>query len=157
MLDARVSRPNFFRRNPRMLMTMGLFLVTAAILLFTVAIPSSIVLGEAVLLSLAGAAAIVSTCVFLFKMGGYIASLFDKQDKPVKSLPAFPWENEHSEDNSFTLLTKLSCDPSSETIPAYSAEQEVLHYPSPLKSNVVNYDHKAAVIDEFSENSLQPV
>ncbi|WP_157010333.1 FAD-dependent monooxygenase family protein [Legionella fallonii] len=133
MLNARVTRPHIFRRNPRTVMIFGLFLLMAA-LLFTVALASlAMPLWPSTLLALAGATAIVGTCILLFKLTTLIIDIIKDKSNPIQPLPAFPWENEDKEEDSLLPLSKLTSNPSKSETPSPQQEQDIAHYPSPLK------------------------
>lgn len=134
MLNARVTRPNIIRRNPRALITFNLFIITTVALFAVALFPLSIAMGPAILLSLIGASALVGTCVFLFKLTLHIMKKIQERDSPIRSLPAFPWETEDKEDNSLTLLSKLSTYPSEDN-PSSAHDKDVINYSNPLKSS----------------------
>ncbi|WP_173236610.1 hypothetical protein [Legionella antarctica] len=138
MLNARVTRPNIIRRNPRALITFNSFIITTVALSAVAFFSLSIAMGPAILLSLIGASALVGTCVFLFKLTQHIMKRIQERDNPIRSLPAFPWEIEDKEDNSLTLLSKLSTHPGEDN--PSSTHEEVINYANPLESSVNKAD-----------------
>jgi 2-polyprenyl-6-methoxyphenol hydroxylase-like FAD-dependent oxidoreductase len=133
MVQAQVTRPSFFSRNPRTLMALVLFLVTS-IVLFAVAIKVlAMAIGPAIGLALAGSTLLVGSGALLFIAGRLLLKSIREYFYPVEPLPAFPWEIEEKEDEQFDVFNKLKISSSKDDLAA--SEQEVTHYPSPLKSN----------------------
>ncbi len=138
MLNARITHPNIFRRNPRAVMTFGFFVLTA-IILFTVALTAlGLALGPASLLALAGSTAVVGTCVLLFKLTNFIVDIIKEKNNPIQSAPAFPWEFEDKEEDSLSHLSKLSSKSDKPTTVLSQQEHDVAHYSSPLKQENIN-------------------
>ncbi len=133
MLNARITRPNIFRRNPRAVMTLGFF-VLAAVILFTVALTTlGLALGPASLLALAGSTVIVGGFVLLFKLTNLIIDMINDKNNPIQPLPAFPWEFEDKEEDSFIPLSKLSSKLDGCKTVLSRQEDNVANYSSPLK------------------------
>ena len=124
MLHARIDKPNFIRRHPRFLMTLGGGL-TVTLVLSLLTLPLFPV-GQAILFSVLGGIAITSLSALLFKMTLYI------RDK-VKGLPlrreiaSLPWES-NDNNHSLKLLGQLARNNGSD-----QEAIDVAHYPSPLK------------------------
>lgn len=140
MLDARVTRPNILRRNPRNLMAFGLFLVTT-IILISFALSASIAIGPAIWLSMAGAAAIVSIGVLIYKIASFIVDNINERYNPIKSLPAFPWETEDKEEDSLSILGILKSKPHENKAQSVTVDKDVASYSSPLNA------HGASIIE----------
>ena len=138
MLNARVTRPNIFRRNPRSVITFNLYLLTT-LLLFVFATSISFTIGPALALSLAGATAIVGTGVLIFKWMSILIDFFKQRNNPIKPLPAFTWETEDKEEDSIsiTMLSKLISKPSDSIIPLEAVNKDVATHSSPLRSRSI--------------------
>lgn len=133
MLNARITRPNIFRRNPRTVMALGFFALIAVILFIVALTTLGLAAGPASLLALAGSTAIVGTFVLLFKLTNLIIEMVKDSNNPIQPLPAFPWEVEDKEEDSLMPLSKLSSKLDECSVVSSKQEQDVAHYPSLLK------------------------
>jgi 2-polyprenyl-6-methoxyphenol hydroxylase-like FAD-dependent oxidoreductase len=104
MLNARVERPNIFRRNPRTLIFWGAFIVLTGILLATL-LPLYPVMWPAVVVGSIAASGVVVLLISL--LATWILSSIHKIRDPITPLPAFPWESEMPESSSYRKLSHL--------------------------------------------------
>ncbi|KTD57556.1 FAD-dependent oxidoreductase [Legionella shakespearei] len=104
MLNARVDRPNIFRRNPRTLIFWGAFMVLTGILLATL-LPLYPVMWPAVVIGSIAASGVIVLSLSL--LASWILSCIHKIRDPITPLPAFPWENEMPEPSSYGKLSKI--------------------------------------------------
>jgi 2-polyprenyl-6-methoxyphenol hydroxylase-like FAD-dependent oxidoreductase len=137
MLNARVTRPNILRRNPRIVVTSSLFLLTS-ILLFILITSLSFTIWPAIGLALAGATAIVVPSIFIFKLIGLFMEYLNSKNNPIQPLPEFPWETQDKEEDSLTSLSKLISKPSKEIAPPDIPKRAIVNHPSPLKSQTIS-------------------
>lgn len=127
MLNARVQRPNVLRRNPRIVMTTILFIVTLLIIL---AIMSALIpFWPAFEVALFGSAAIVAVGIGIFKLGTYIRDKVIEIRTHKESLEAFPLDKEDKK-NAFSKLMSSKKPENSQKEP-----KDVANHPDPLKSN----------------------
>jgi 2-polyprenyl-6-methoxyphenol hydroxylase-like FAD-dependent oxidoreductase len=132
MLNARVTRTNIFRRNPRVLMTLSLFATTTiAAYIIGLMIPALAIYPIA-LFAISVAGAITLTCIALFTLTKFIINLVRKKNNPVVPLPEFPWETEDKEQDSSLSLSKFSHKRVKGQAYTARQEQQVEQYSSPL-------------------------
>ena len=141
MLNARVIRPNIFRRNPRTLVAIGLFLLTMATLFIVALNLYSIPLWPAAGLSLAGATTIVGTGVLLFKSIQFLWNRIKERANPTVPSSIFPWESEDNEEDSLTKLSKLKKNATNDATSS-AVNQEIIHHPSLLRGSTLADDNE---------------
>lgn len=107
MLNARVKRPNIFRRNPRFTMALIIFALVSGILI-GVLNPAFPVIGLTLLFSFSVASIFVGGSLSILKLKDSIMEMLNPPD-PINPLPAFPWEKQDMpEEMSNKKLSKLS-------------------------------------------------
>ncbi len=104
MLNARVTRVNIFRRNPRVLIGLLTFVVLSAALI-PVFLPIYASVLTAAALSIACSALAVCLAAFIVKTVVIVKAIIHEKNNPIEPLEAFPWEVEAMEPhNSFSSL-----------------------------------------------------
>lgn len=141
IVNARVTPPGIFRRNPRVLMTLGFFAMATGVAFVLALTVFSMAFIPAMLLSVAATAIFVTASVSLFKLTSFVLDKVKDKKDPIKTIPAFDWEMTDKKDqtisSSFSSLSKLNAAPGQERKDAAKTEPEAIeirHYLNPLQN-----------------------
>jgi flavin-dependent dehydrogenase len=130
MLNARIEKTSIIRRHPRILLacSLGLF---ALVVLACTTIPF-LPIGAACFISITGGVSLACITALMVKMTLFISECV-KGAQGIRRAPPLPWEA-HNISPSLKALSQLSVNSSNVEPKGAQVEDEIVHFPSPLRT-----------------------